>query len=111
MKTADATLLPYVARVKKIEGAGSHSAEVKVKVCWFYRPEDCLNGRQKYHGLKEVFSSKHEDIQSAEAIETKCNVHDMSSYMRLDTISAEDFFCRFEYKPVTGTFVPESVEK
>nr|CAB3455893.1 unnamed protein product [Digitaria exilis] len=109
MRAFDASKPPYVARVEAIEAAGSRGTNVRVRVRWYYRPEESIGGRRPFHGSKEVFLSDHYDVQSADTIEGKCNVHSFRSYTKLDSVSAEDFFCRFEYKSATGSFVPDRI--
>uniref|UniRef100_A0A0E0P2L9 PHD-type domain-containing protein n=1 Tax=Oryza rufipogon TaxID=4529 RepID=A0A0E0P2L9_ORYRU len=48
-------------------------------------------------------------IKSADTIEGKCYVHTFRDYTKLRSVSAEDFFCRFEYKSATGSFVPDRI--
>ncbi|CAD6220829.1 unnamed protein product [Miscanthus lutarioriparius] len=109
MRASDASKPPYVARVEAIEAAGSRGTNVRVRVRWYYRPEESIGGRRPFHGSKEVFLSDHYDVQSADTIEGKCNVHSFRSYTKLDSVNAEDFFCRFEYKSATGSFVPDRI--
>ncbi|KAK4577200.1 hypothetical protein RGQ29_027634 [Quercus rubra] len=87
MRPSDSDKPPYVARVEKIEA--DHRNNVKVKVRWYYRPEESIGGRRQFHGAKELFLSDHYDVQSAHTI--------------------EDYFCRFEYKAATGGFTPDRV--
>jgi len=109
MRAFDASKPPYVARVEAIEAAGSRGTNVRVRVRWYYRPEESIGGRRPFHGSKEVFLSDHYDVQSADTIEGKCNVHSFRTYTKLDSVNAEDFFCRFEYKSATGSFVPDRI--
>ncbi|GMH01178.1 hypothetical protein Nepgr_003017 [Nepenthes gracilis] len=62
-----------------------------------------------FHGSTELFLSDHYDIQSADTIEGKCIVHSFKSYMKLDAVGTDDFFCRFEYSSSTGAFTPDRV--
>uniref|UniRef100_A0A0D9W078 BAH domain-containing protein n=1 Tax=Leersia perrieri TaxID=77586 RepID=A0A0D9W078_9ORYZ len=103
----DPSKKPYVARVEEIEGSGAQDANVKFRVRWYYRPEESIGGRQPFHGSKEVFLSDHYDQQSVDSIEGKCYVHNFQDYIKLQTIGAEDFFCRFKYKSATGSFIPD----
>ncbi|CAN6203233.1 unnamed protein product [Urochloa humidicola] len=109
MRAYDTSKPPYVARVEAIEAAGSRGTNVRVRVRWYYRPEESIGGRRPFHGSKEVFLSDHYDVQSADTIEGKCNVHSFRSYTKLDSVNAEDFFCRFEYKSASGSFVPDRI--
>ncbi|KAK9129761.1 hypothetical protein Sjap_010248 [Stephania japonica] len=107
MKPAESSKLPYVARVEKIESDAR--GQVKVRVRWYYRPEESIGGRRQFHGSKEVFLSDHYDVQSADTIEGKCVVHTFKSYTKLDVVGNEDYFCRFEYNSATGGFNPDRV--
>ncbi|XP_074333026.1 chromatin remodeling protein EBS-like isoform X3 [Apium graveolens] len=107
MKSAEANKPPYVARVEKLEA--DSKGEMKVKVRWYYRPEEAIGGRRQFHGVKELFLSDHYDTQSANTIEGKCIVHSFRDYTKLDDVGAEDYFSRFEYKAITGAFTPDRV--
>jgi hypothetical protein len=107
MRSQEADKPPYVAKIEKIE-ADSRS-NVKVRVRWYYRPEESLGGRRQFHGVKELFLSDHYDIQSADTIEGKCIVHTFKNYTKLDSVGSDDYFCRFEYKAATGGFTPDRV--
>ncbi|XP_020231356.2 chromatin remodeling protein EBS, partial [Cajanus cajan] len=106
MRADDTNKPPYVARVERIERDGR---DVNVHVRWYYRPEESTGGRRKFHGEKELFLSDHYDVQSAHTIEGKCVVHSFKNYIKLENVGAEDYFCRFEYKPITGAFTPDRV--
>lgn len=67
MRSEDADKPPYIAKVEKIEG--DSRGNVKVRVRWYYRPEESMSGRKQFHGQKEVFLSDHYDVQSADTIE------------------------------------------
>ncbi|XP_044503098.1 chromatin remodeling protein EBS-like isoform X3 [Mangifera indica] len=107
MRPSDTDKPPYVARVEKIEA--DHRSNVKVRVRWYYRPEESIGGRRQFHGAKELFLSDHYDVQSAHTIEGKCIVHTFKNYTKLENVGAEDYFCRFEYKAATGGFTPDRV--
>jgi len=107
MRNSDADRPPYVARVEKIEVDNRNN--IKVHVRWYYRPEESIGGRRQFHGAKELFLSDHYDIQSAHTIEGKCIVHTFKNYTKLDNVGSEDYFCRFEYKAVSGGFTPDRV--
>ncbi|KAH0448029.1 hypothetical protein IEQ34_021829 [Dendrobium chrysotoxum] len=107
MRPSDTDKPPYVARVEKIEA--DHRNNVKVRVRWYYRPEESIGGRRQFHGAKELFLSDHYDVQSAHTIEGKCVVHSFKNYTKLENVGTEDYFCRFEYKAATGGFTPDRV--
>ncbi|MBA0748177.1 hypothetical protein Gogos_005025 [Gossypium gossypioides] len=107
MRPSDIGKPPYVARVEKIESDNRNN--VKVRVRWYYRPEESLGGRRQFHGAKELFLSDHYDVQSAQTVEGKCIVHSFKNYTKLENVGAEDYYCRFEYKAATGAFTPDRV--
>ncbi|KAH7441170.1 hypothetical protein KP509_03G027600 [Ceratopteris richardii] len=107
MRAHDPDKPPYVARLEKIEEGSRNN--VRVRVRWYYRPEDSIGGRRQFHGSKELFLSDHYDEQSAETIEGKCTVHTFRNYTKLDSVGNDDYFCRFEYKAATGSFSPDRV--
>ncbi|CAN4109902.1 unnamed protein product [Withania somnifera] len=100
MRPSDSDKPPYVAKVEKLEA--DHRNNVKVRVRWYYRPEESIGGRRQFHGAKELFFSDHFDVQSAHSIEGKCIVHSFKNYTKLENVGPEDYFCRFEYKAATG---------
>ncbi|KAF9587548.1 hypothetical protein IFM89_004006 [Coptis chinensis] len=107
MRPSDSDKAPYVAKVEKIEADVRNN--VKVRVRWYYRPEESIGGRRQFHGVKELFLSDHFDVQSAHTIEGKCIVHTFKNYTKLENVGTEDYFCRFEYKASTGGFTPDRV--
>lgn len=107
MRQQDPEKPPYVAKIEKIEADSKNNTKVRVR--WYYRPEESMGGRRQFHGSKELFLSDHFDIQSADTIEGKCIVHTFKNYTKLESVGAEDYFCRFEYKASTGGFTPDRV--
>jgi hypothetical protein len=107
MRSSDGDNAPYVARVEGMESDGRGC--VKVRVRWYYRPEEAKGGRRPFHGAKELFLSDHYDAQSAHTIEGKCIVHSFKNYTKLDNVGPEDFYCRFDYRAATGAFSPDRV--
>jgi hypothetical protein len=107
MRSSDSDNAPYVARVEGMESDGRGA--VKVRVRWYYRPEEAKGGRRPFHGAKELFISDHYDMQSAHTIEGKCVVHSFKNYTKLDNVGPEDFYCRFDYRAATGAFSPDRV--
>ncbi|KAJ7570422.1 hypothetical protein O6H91_01G119500 [Diphasiastrum complanatum] len=107
MRASDPGKPPYVAKIERMEADTKNN--VKVHVRWYYRPEESLRGRRPFHGAKELFLSDHYDIQSADTIEGKCVVHTFKNYIKLETVGAEDYFCRFEYQAISGGFIPDRV--
>ncbi|KAK3017716.1 hypothetical protein RJ639_003072, partial [Escallonia herrerae] len=107
MRPLSTDTAPYVARVEKIEA--DNKSNIKVRVRWYYRPEESMGGRRQFHGAKELFLSDHYDVQSAHTIEGKCIVHSFKNYTKLENVAPEDYYCRFEYKASTGGFTPDRV--
>ncbi|PWA54657.1 bromo adjacent homology (BAH) domain, Zinc finger, RING/FYVE/PHD-type [Artemisia annua] len=107
MRSSENEKAPYVARVETIEADAK--GNVKVRVRWYYRPEESIGGRRQFHGIKELFLSDHYDTQSVHTIEDKCIVHTFKNYTKLEDVGLEDYFCRFEYKAATGGFTPDRV--
>ncbi|KAG8385788.1 hypothetical protein BUALT_Bualt03G0081700 [Buddleja alternifolia] len=107
MRPAKKKSAPYVARVENIEADKRNNVIVRVR--WYYRPEEVVGGRKGFHGAKELFLSDHYDIQSANTIEGKCIVHTFKNYTKLANGGPEDYYCRFEYRPATGAFLPDHV--
>ena len=107
MRSVDPKRLLYVARVEKIEADSKNN--VKVRVRWYYRPEESLGGRRTFHGAKELFLSNHYDWQSVYTIGGKCIVHSFKNYMKLKNVGDEDYFCRFEYKAASVGLTPDRV--
>lgn len=94
---------PYVARVDKLESQYKRNGEVevKVRVQWYYKPEDTSQGRKDYHGTKELFLSDHYDTQTVDCIIGKCTVHSFKDYVKLGNVGDQDFYSRFEYNAKT----------
>lgn len=80
-----------------------------MRVRWYYRPEESIGGRRKFHGAKELFLSDCYDDRSADTIEGKCRVHSLKNYAKLENVGAENYYCRFEYKADTGELAPDIV--
>ncbi|KAK9841640.1 hypothetical protein WJX74_009224 [Apatococcus lobatus] len=99
--------LSYVAKIMEIQQQSR--GENKVRVTWFYRPEEATGGRKKFHGEKEVFKSDHADWIPISTIENKCHVHSLKNYQALKQVHENDFFFRFIYKPLTHEFRPDRV--
>ncbi|KAI3742966.1 hypothetical protein L1987_60665 [Smallanthus sonchifolius] len=107
MRSSENKKAPYVARIEGIEADVKGNAKVRVR--WYYRREESMGGRRKFHGIKELFLSDHYDTQSAHTIEDKCIVHTFRNYTKLEIVGPKDYFCRFEYKAATGGFTPDLV--
>jgi len=88
----------------------SPCAKSSLQVQWLYHPEESLSGREAFHGAKEVFMSKdHFDEISVRCVEAVVRVHTLEDYERLPRIEKDDYFWRFHYLAVTGTFEPKRV--
>ena len=107
MRAAESNTPPYVARVVKMEADGSNNLIVRVR--WYYRPEESVGGRLEFHGANELFLSDHYDTQSANTIEAKCTVHTFEDYTKLEDATAEDYYCRFQYRAASGLVLQNTV--
>ncbi|CAL0326530.1 unnamed protein product [Lupinus luteus] len=99
--------LPRVAHVEKIVQDDKYNVIVCVRL--YYRPQESIGGRRRFHGAKELFLSDRFDFKSVDSIEGKCVVHTLRKYMKLENVSAEDYYCRFQYQAATGAFTPDRV--
>ena len=97
----------YVGQVDQIKKGDNGTKQLKLR--WYYRPEDSSSGRQSWHGERELFRSQVVDWNYIGCVECKCNVHDLEAYENLDTVTAVDFYSRFEYNATTGHFRPDVV--
>ncbi|GLT72667.1 hypothetical protein SLA2020_445770 [Shorea laevis] len=79
---------------------------VKVRVRWYYRPEESIGGRRQFHGAKELFLSDHFDVQSAHTIEGKCTVHSFKNYTKLENVGAEDTIADLSTRLLLGDSRP-----
>uniref|UniRef100_A0A7I4ANN5 BAH domain-containing protein n=1 Tax=Physcomitrium patens TaxID=3218 RepID=A0A7I4ANN5_PHYPA len=84
---------PYVAKIEKIETDSKRNAKVRVR--WYYRPEESVGGRRQFH--------------DTDTTEGKFKVHKFKNHTKLESVGTEDYFCRFEYKASTGAFSPDRV--
>lgn len=108
IRSPDESKLPsYIAKVVEIHA--NKASHVTVRVQWYYRPEEVVGGRRRFHGVKEVFLSDHFDVQSADTIEGTCRVYGFKGYTKLDSVGDDEYFCRFEYASEKGEFIPDSV--
>ncbi|MFS8035150.1 putative BAH domain-containing protein [Helianthus anomalus] len=73
MRPADSDAPSYIAKVEKLM-ANDENSETMVRVRWYYRPEDTVEGRGTFHGVMEILSNDY-DMQSTQAIQGKCVVH------------------------------------
>uniref|UniRef100_A0A7N0VE87 PHD-type domain-containing protein n=1 Tax=Kalanchoe fedtschenkoi TaxID=63787 RepID=A0A7N0VE87_KALFE len=83
---------------------------VKIRARWYYWPEDTIQGRRFFHGLRELFLSDHSEDHYVECINGKCNVRALDEYQELDLVMDDDYFWRFQYIRNEGKLIPESVE-
>lgn len=66
---------------------------------------------QPFHGEKELFDSDHADEIHKSTIIGKCHVHTLQKYESLSSVSDNDFFTRFMYRPGKKEFEPDQVCK
>ena len=69
----------WVARVLEIRAVDE--AHVYLRVYWLYWPEELPDGRQPYHGQKELVASNHMDIIDAMTVSGRAHV---KHWMELD---------------------------
>lgn len=103
--SADAS--PFIGRIDDIKKGKSD--QIRVHVCWYYRPEEARGGRKGFHGSKELFDSDHKDWVTPDAVNGKCRVHTLAEYQQLDDVQEFDFFTRFVYLASRGEFKPDRV--
>ncbi|KVI10709.1 Bromo adjacent homology (BAH) domain-containing protein [Cynara cardunculus var. scolymus] len=108
MRSPDPSKPSYIAKVKKIV-SDYNGDNVKVHVRWYYRPEEVVGGRKKFHGNKEVFLSDHRDVQAVDAIEGRCKIHTFKNYRKLETVGNDDFYSRLQYCSSTARFSPDRI--
>ena len=66
---------PYIGKVVAID-----KKKRKVRVNWYYRPEDSSSGRLYFHGTHELFESDHVDWIHVDTIINACNVYELEEY-------------------------------
>ena len=94
----------YIAKVLQID-----KKQERIKLNWYYKPEDVKGGRQPWHGKREVFQTKVCDWNPFGCIEGVCAVHTLEKYENLPEFSEIDHYCRFHYSPHSGAFKPDIV--
>ncbi|GJT27249.1 chromatin remodeling protein SHL-like protein isoform X2 [Tanacetum coccineum] len=109
MRSPNESKPSYIATVVEIYANNASHDHVTVRVKWYYRPEEVVGGRRKFHRVKEVFISDHFDVQSAGTIEGTCRVYGFKGYTKLDRVGDDEYFCRFEYASEKGEFIPDSM--
>ncbi len=128
-----------IGKIQEIfQAPGPKKDDVRLRVLWYYRPEEALGGRKSFHGDKELFESDHSDEIHKDTIIGKCFVHSLRKYevrgvtqggcvvlsssaclctkippsaphQALSQITESDFFTRFMYKPAKKEFEPDQV--
>jgi anti-sigma factor RsiW len=109
MSPAEADQLPYIAKILLIASGFPSPDPVMVRVKYFYRPEQTIEGRKSFHGPRELLFSNHIDDMVASRIIGKCSVWTYRSFSaRLVNGSSEsnDYYCRFDYEIETGKSTP-----
>lgn len=84
-----------------------HENETRIKVRWFYWPEETVMGRRNWNGVKELYYSDHRDDQSAETITGKIFVHTLHKYTKLKEVNDEDYYSIALYHYKTRAFTPK----
>ena len=83
--------------------------KIKVRVRWYYRPEDTTFGHPPFIGSKELFLSEMMDDVFADTILNKCVIHRLKDYCKLEVVTDDDYFSRFEYDAKNGVVLPEII--
>ncbi len=99
------------ARLRRsIDAIFTGNGESRVKVTWFYRPEEAVGGRKAFHGARELFRSDHTDVVGVASILGRCRVHGLRDFLALGSKPEErEFFARFVYHAAKQTFEPRKV--
>jgi hypothetical protein len=92
-----------------IEAVEPAADGLRLKVAWFYRPEEAVGGRKAFHSARELFRSDHRDWVGAASILGRCRVLDLRAFQALPATSDADFFYRFSYRAATQRFQPRRV--
>jgi hypothetical protein len=109
MSPATPDQLPYVGLILMILSGFPMPEPVMVRVRYFYRPEQTMEGRRSFHGHRELLYSNHIDDMVASRIIGKCNVWTYRSFSaRLVNgyYRPSDYYCRFDYEIETGKLTP-----
>jgi hypothetical protein len=93
---------PYVGRVKKITRGKRKNDDPKVTLCWYYKRDEIKICNKSFVAENELFYSSHEDVQSVKTIMGKCVVHTMQDYCKLLVAEPLDFYCRYNYDPLSN---------
>uniref|UniRef100_A0A7N0T8T1 BAH domain-containing protein n=1 Tax=Kalanchoe fedtschenkoi TaxID=63787 RepID=A0A7N0T8T1_KALFE len=101
--------LPLIVKIDGIHGT-QQMKNVKIRARWYYWPEDTIQGRRFFHGLRELFLSDHSEDHYVECIDGKCKVRTLNEYQELNLVMDDDYFWRFQHLHAEGKLIPESVE-
>ncbi|KAK9454885.1 hypothetical protein V1511DRAFT_459670 [Dipodascopsis uninucleata] len=92
----------WIGRVLEIRA--SDASHVYIRLFWMYWPNELPNGRQYYHGKKELVASNHMDVIDAMTVAGKALV---SHWLELDDDDRlNDLFWRQFYDSYTGELKP-----
>lgn len=95
---------PYVAHVTGIHEAKKDHA--RLKVYWYYFPDDVPRGRQPYHARNEIFKSNHADELSSKSIIWTCTVLSLEKWIAFLNTEANPN----GPKPSNGPIQPETFD-
>lgn len=57
---------PFVGRILQIYD--KPKSGISIRLVWLYRPKECPDGRQPYHGAKEVFQASKTQPSKLESV-------------------------------------------
>jgi hypothetical protein len=101
-------LLSSKNKIGKIEEIMENEQEFTY--CVYFRPEDTICGRLPHHGKNEIFKSTLVEKEKVANIVTKCSVHKLTIYIKLNTEEKQNdttFIFRQMYDPFTKKFTPD----
>ncbi|KAG8364798.1 hypothetical protein BUALT_Bualt18G0036200 [Buddleja alternifolia] len=86
---------------------GVKCTEIRVK-CAETGQRNLLEGRDSSMVLRS-YSCQITMTFKVLTIEGICTIHTFKNYTKLEHVGPEDYYCRFEYKPASGAFLPDRV--
>eukprot|EP00963_Diacronema_lutheri_P008823 scaffold776_cov347-Pavlova_lutheri.AAC.21 len=71
---------------------------------WYYLPEDTHTGRQKHHGAREIFISRHVDDNDVSSLVRSCKVYTPEKFRTCCHEDDDVYMCEYEYDPAWQRF-------
>ena len=92
--------------VCRIEALYQHQSDMTFGFIarWYYLPEDTHTGRQKHHGAREIFISRHVDENDASSLVRPCKVYAPEKFQRCCHEDDDVYMCEYEYDPAWQRF-------